>query len=144
MKKITASIVSLSLSLFMVSCNDDYSDIPMQKSLSAENILNSQTQKEENNYENKEIGNYLVDMDISGETAQNPVRRVDISGETAQNPVRRMDISGETAQNPVRRMDISGETAQNPVRRVDISGETAQNPVRRMDISGETAQNPVR
>lgn len=130
MKKITASIVSLSLSLFMVSCNDDYSDIPMQKSLSAENTLNSQTQKEENNSDNKEIGNYLVDMDISGETAQNPVRRMDISGETAQNPVRRMDISGETAQNPVRRMDISGETAQNPVRRMDISGETAQNPVR--------------
>ncbi|WP_303812831.1 hypothetical protein, partial [Apibacter mensalis] len=63
MKKISISIVSLSLSLFITSCNDDYSDIPMQKTLSAENTLNSQTQKEENNSENTEIGIYRIDMD---------------------------------------------------------------------------------
>jgi hypothetical protein len=117
MKKISISVLSLFLSLFIVSCSDDYNDIPMQKSFSADSateaILINNTNTGENNSENQ--GNKLYKIDISGETAQNPVRRIDISGETAQNPVRRMDISGETAQNPVRRMDISGETAQIPV-----------------------------
>ena len=149
MKKISLPIFSLIINLFIVSCNDDYADIPQtKKPVSMNNEIGDSftiNNKEDEEYFNEVmVAKPYRHLDVSGETAQNPVRIMDVSGETAQNPVRIMDVSGETAQNPVRRMDVSGETAQNPVRRMDVSRKNTQNSVRKMDVSGETAQNPVR
>lgn len=88
MKKILASL-SLFLSLFIVSCSDDYNDLPIQRSASAnnaaENVSTNNTNEEENNSDSIRIKTY--NSNISGEMGQLPVRKLDISGEMGQLPV---------------------------------------------------------